>query len=194
MAFDGTSRPLPPAALLLREEPQAGRRSQGGLTEDAARSVTVSAASPALTARAQLEMATDPLAPKKARDFTAETLRTWGEHNLVEDATLVVSELATNAFRHGHRRLEELADAARRDIEKITLILELWPDAVGVRLQDSSPVVPAPRVALDDQEDGRGLRIVSAVASSWTVSPVAADGKQITAFLRRDGRTLPHDL
>src|SRR5262245_16854371 len=36
-----------------------------------------------------------------ARDFTSDTLRTWGLAALADDAVVVVSELVTNAIRHG---------------------------------------------------------------------------------------------
>src|SRR5689334_12165508 len=36
-----------------------------------------------------------------ARDFTCDTLQTWGLTTLADDATMVVSELVTNAIRHG---------------------------------------------------------------------------------------------
>ncbi len=47
----------------------------------------------------------EPVPPsiKAARDFTTGTLLDWGLPGLIQDATLVVSELVTNALRHGAR-------------------------------------------------------------------------------------------
>ena len=47
----------------------------------------------------------EPVPPsiKAARDFTTDTLLDWGLRGLIQDATLVVSELVTNALRHGAR-------------------------------------------------------------------------------------------
>jgi hypothetical protein len=42
-----------------------------------------------------------PPSIKAARDFTTETLLDWDLRGLIQDATLVVSELVTNALRHG---------------------------------------------------------------------------------------------
>ncbi|WP_329428844.1 ATP-binding protein [Streptosporangium sp. NBC_01495] len=140
-----------------------------------------------MTLHAQLKMTVDPLTPKRARVFTTDILRAWGERDLVDDAVLIVSELVTNAFRHGRSRTpEELTGLTGQNTETVTLLLELWPNAVGIHLQDGSSVLPVPRVALDDQENGRGLQIVTALAQSWTAAPVAANGKRITTFLRRD--------
>ncbi|MER5621590.1 ATP-binding protein [Streptosporangium sp. NPDC002544] len=141
---------------------------------------------PVVTLHAQLKMAVDPLAPKRARVFTANILRAWGEQDLIDDAVLIVSELVTNSFRHGRsQRLEDLTVLMGQSTESVTLLLELRPDAVGIHLQDGSPSLPVPRIALDDQENGRGLQIITALAQSWTVAPVVANGKQITTFLRR---------
>src|SRR6516225_10011724 len=41
------------------------------------------------------------LACRGARDFTGQTLRGWGLPVLTEDATVIVSELVTNALLHG---------------------------------------------------------------------------------------------
>jgi anti-sigma regulatory factor (Ser/Thr protein kinase) len=46
-------------------------------------------------------LAPQPESVGDARDFTRATLRGWGPAAVSEDAELVVSELATNALRHG---------------------------------------------------------------------------------------------
>ncbi|MEU3164032.1 ATP-binding protein [Streptosporangium sp. NPDC006930] len=149
--------------------------------------VTDDAALSNMTLYAQLKMTVDSLTPKRARVFTTDILRAWGEQDLVDDAVLIVSELVTNAFRHARRQgPEELTGLTVQNIETVTLLLELWPDAVGIHLQDGSPILPVPRTALDDQENGRGLQIVAALTQSWVAAPVAANGKRITTFLRRD--------
>jgi anti-sigma regulatory factor (Ser/Thr protein kinase) len=44
----------------------------------------------------------DPASPHSAREFVTLTLQTLGADDLLDDAVLVVSELATNAVRHAH--------------------------------------------------------------------------------------------
>ncbi|MFF4989739.1 ATP-binding protein [Streptosporangium saharense] len=139
-----------------------------------------------MTVQARLKMAVDALAPRKARSFTANVLRAWGEQDLVDDAVLIVSELTTNAFQHARRQ----QNLAVQDVETIVLILELRPDTVSIHLRDNSLVLPSPRTSPEDQEGGRGLRIVAALAHSWTATSITGNGKQVTAFLRRIPRSL----
>lgn len=78
--------------------------------------------------------------------------------DIVANAELLVSEIVTNAVRHG--------------AGEITLRLRLDPPGIGVAVSDTSdrlPVVsPAPPPA--DQGSGRGLLIVDAVSSDWGVT------------------------
>src|SRR5438067_2367113 len=48
-------------------------------------------------------LAPGPQSLKAARDFAADTLRDWGLRALSQDAAVIVSELVTNALRHGTR-------------------------------------------------------------------------------------------
>lgn len=46
-------------------------------------------------------LAANDRAPGKARSFTREALTAWGVEDLLDQAVLIVSELTTNAERHG---------------------------------------------------------------------------------------------
>ncbi len=72
---------------------------------------------------------------------------------VVDDIVLVVSELVTNPVRHANGPI--VLEVQRR-----------W-DGVEVGVEDASPVLPHPRSA--DEEGGRGLPIVDALASCWGV-------------------------
>ncbi|XRQ16311.1 ATP-binding protein, partial [Actinomadura welshii] len=45
--------------------------------------------------------------PRSAREFTQATLDEWGMTSGVEDVVVAVSELATNALRHGMEGLPQ---------------------------------------------------------------------------------------
>jgi anti-sigma regulatory factor (Ser/Thr protein kinase) len=109
-------------------------------------------------------------APGKARHLVADALGAWGHGGLLlDDAQLVVTELATNAVVHARSPFTVVAEAR----------------GCGVRLSvhDVSPVQPT----LRDQEvmafSGRGLHLVAAIAVDWGVERTAA-GKAVWAELR----------
>jgi hypothetical protein len=53
--------------------------------------------------------------------------------------------------------------------------------------QGSTLAVPAPRLPADDAECGRGLLLVEALASSWSVVPLEPDGRAVCAELKIPG-------
>ena len=73
----------------------------------------------------------------------------------IGSAELVASELVTNAIRHGDP----------------PVILEVTCDGATVQVQvsDTSPKLPTPRQAGDDDEHGRGLRIVDVLSDTHGV-------------------------
>ncbi|MER8030146.1 SpoIIE family protein phosphatase [Streptomyces bauhiniae] len=94
----------------------------------------------------------EPQAVSLARDRADERLGHWHLADLAFTATLVVSELVTNAVRYseGPIRLRLVRDRA--------LIIEVT---------DDSSTAPQLRQAEDDDEHGRGLTITSQVTERW---------------------------
>lgn len=102
----------------------------------------------------------------EARSFVRRTLADWGAPDeLAGTATLIVSELVTNAVLYGYG----------------TAALQLRRDADGlvVEVSDRSAALPARRAPHDESEIGRGLHIIEAVCSGWGVRPAAAGGKVV---------------
>lgn len=88
----------------------------------------------------------------RARELARDQLTDWGLAGLVDTTELLVSELVTNALRHGHGeiRLRLLLDR--------TLVCEVW---------DADLAQPRRRRARDTDEGGRGLQLVGLLSEGW---------------------------
>jgi len=110
--------------------------------------------------------------PARAREVAAHAFRRWNlSQAVMEDADVLVSELVTNAVRHARTAS--------------TLMLQLTDRYLHVAVRDGSSEPPR-TVATGDPlaMNGRGMRIVAMLTTSWGVLP-AADGKVVWATLRR---------
>lgn len=101
-----------------------------------------------------------------------EVLVDWKLAQLSEDAQLVVSELAGNAVRHA-RGIGEFCELSLRCGEGV-LVVEV-ADSYQWRMPEARD--PGP-----DEECGRGLLIVEALAHRWGVRP-RDPGKTVWAHL-----------
>ncbi|MEU6483921.1 ATP-binding protein [Streptomyces sp. NPDC046887] len=111
-----------------------------------------------------------PRSAAAARRLVRVALAVWGLPELAEDAGLVVTELVANAARHAQGRPVRVAverPAAHR---------------VRVSVADGSKVPPEPRQPRVDDERGRGLALVNALAADWGTEPLAT-GKRVWAEL-----------
>ncbi len=100
-----------------------------------------------------------PESVSKARSLIRQTLRVWDLPGLVDAATLLVSELVTNALRY-----------ATGDIE-----LRLAKGGVLVcEVADGDVHVPRRRHSGPDEEGGRGLTVVSEYSRAWGTRPTSA--------------------
>ena len=106
-----------------------------------------------------------------ARHFVAERLIAWGRESVVDDASIVVAELATNAMLHAR--------------SEFIVSLSFQSDAVRVSVRDASSSLPAMQDPTPDSISGRGLVLVSAVAQRWGTE-LLADGKVVWAELGDD--------
>ncbi|HET8581702.1 MAG TPA: SpoIIE family protein phosphatase [Jatrophihabitans sp.] len=110
-------------------------------------------------------MSADETSVAAAREFTATTLREWAvAEQVAEDAVLAVSELVTNAVVHGRPPVE--------------LRLHRTAEHVRIEVLDGSAVTPRELDATPEDEHGRGLRIVAALAEQWG-SRRTDDGKSV---------------
>ncbi|MDX3435587.1 ATP-binding protein [Streptomyces stelliscabiei] len=136
-----------------------------------------------------LTLVANDLAPGEARSFTRDVLTAWQFEDLMDQAVLIVSELTTNAERHGRRN--EGAEGASsgsqgKGGEEITLTLAVQADVVTIEVEDNSPYAPVQRAPEQDATSGRGLCLVSAMADGWTTRPTEdGTGKRVLAFISR---------
>ncbi|WP_344056394.1 ATP-binding protein, partial [Sphaerisporangium rubeum] len=106
----------------------------------------------------QWDLPDDRGAVCKGREIVRAVLREWGLDELIDDAETIVSELYTNALRHG--------------VAPYTLSLRVAGRCLGGEVTDHGPLFVPPQLpADDDQEHGRGLRIVAAYSTGWGVDP-----------------------
>jgi len=93
-----------------------------------------------------------------ARRLVSLTLSQWGLEELGEDATLLVSELVTNAVVH-----------AGTDVD---LTVALLAESIEIGVTDRHPVrgLPFPSsVVEDEREGGRGLMLIAALSYAWGI-------------------------
>jgi len=88
----------------------------------------------------------DPAQVSHARGQARQALSRWGLGEHADLAELIVSELATNAIRHGHGAVRVCVSYARRHLR-----VDVHDDAAGR---------PARQQATPDDESGRGLALL----------------------------------
>lgn len=116
----------------------------------------------------------DGAAVGEVRGACRSVLASWRLDDLTESACLVLTELVTNAIRHGEPPIHVLVTNQDGDL--------------GIEVYDSGDGLPRPRSAGFDpgSESGRGLSlVVGTLARFWTVTKVTPAGKTVSAFLAR---------
>ncbi|MFJ9693797.1 ATP-binding protein [Kitasatospora sp. NPDC101183] len=112
-----------------------------------------------------------PASVAAARKLVRAKLREWGLDVLIDDATLVVSELVTNAVKTGCQT--RMVVAVRRPS----------PDRVRILVGDGSRVMPVMIRAGHDATSGRGLAMVHRLTRGrWGITPLPL-GKIVHADL-----------
>ena len=103
------------------------------------------------------------------REAARLAMRSWQLlDEVVDTATLLASELTTNALVHGQGRVE--------------LRLRLTRDRLVLEAVDGGQHMPRRRRAGDDDEGGRGLHLVASLADRWGFRAID-DGKVVWAEL-----------
>ena len=104
----------------------------------------------------------------RIRAFVADELRKLGRDALIDDAALVVTELAANAMLHAG------------GIAAVGVIAA--GDGVRLEVHDHTRLPPVMARQSTEAMTGRGLRLVASLATEWGAEPTA-DGKVVWAQL-----------
>ena len=113
---------------------------------------------------ARANFAANPGAVTAARQYTRQKLTDWGADGQSAAASLIVSELASNAVRHAG--------------SGFGLSLTCDHDAVRIVVSDASGVPPVSRHPKAGATSGYGLNIVRNLAADWGCI-VGDHGKEI---------------
>lgn len=130
----------------------------------------------------RLRLAADPVSVPAARRFVADALRSWDLAGLVDDGTLCVSELAGNAALHSASTLMEVELSRRGSGVQLSVADDSAVSAAAVTPRPTLLAGSSELDVLSAPTTGRGLAIVSVLASAWGVEPTAG-GKRVWADL-----------
>jgi anti-sigma regulatory factor (Ser/Thr protein kinase) len=124
------------------------------------------------TPRANSVLAMVPTAASSARAFIRKNNCRVHDGTTLDDALLLVTEIVTNAVLHG--------------APPLAVAVECSEKAVEVRVRDGSVVQPRLRLVTAEDEDGRGMLLLSSVADDWGVDQLGSGGKEVWFRLRND--------
>jgi PAS domain S-box-containing protein len=117
-------------------------------------------AAPLATVKTTLEPWPEQVAA--GRRFVRDALTAWDQAELADTARLLASEVLTNAVRHAR--------------QAIGLRLHLMSDEIITEVTDDYAWLPRRTLPALDDEYGRGLTLVEALAHNWGTLPTS-DGK-----------------
>ncbi len=108
--------------------------------------------------KAEMQVPPEGSAVQDGRRFAAATLTDWElPAEVVQDATLIVSELLTNAIVYGS--------------PPIRLRLRKTPQELAIEVDDAASAMPRKLRATPTDLHGRGLAIVADIGSRWAARP-----------------------
>ena len=137
------------------------------------------------TRQSVLAIAALPTATPCARLHARTIACEWGLGHLADTIELVVSELVTNAVKASMDQDERPRYTADTGLACIHLRLSTDGVAALVEVWDENFGLPEPSRASLDDESGRGLMLVDALAEHWGWDlPGSGRGKVVWALIR----------
>ena len=104
-----------------------------------------------------LRLQPDVGAPRRARASLNEFCSDHVPADALGTATLLLSELVTNACQHGQG--------------VITVAIACDGESLGIAVSDNSPDLPVIRDVAPTADHGRGMLLLDALAESWGIWP-----------------------
>ncbi|MFN2608415.1 MAG: ATP-binding protein [Acidimicrobiales bacterium] len=101
----------------------------------------------------RLSLPADPSSASVARRFVRGVLDRWGAEEFEEPATLLISELVTNAVLHAHSAPE--------------VVVRLEAGRLWVGVSDGLDASPVRKHYGPEAATGRGMMLVERIASTW---------------------------
>lgn len=111
----------------------------------------------------------------QVRHAVVVALRLWGVPEAADDMGLIVTELVANAIRHG-------------DPDGVSVMLTVWDGVAVLQVEDDNGGRPAVRQTTEEDEAGRGLVLVRALADRWGCRPGTCGRRTVWASLTLPGR------
>jgi len=160
--MDITSNTRAPTALVMHPQPSAP--DMGWLA--------------GLPHRDYLELTADDTAPRTARRRLAMRLPEWSLPEFEVVASVIASELVTNAL------VATLGVPWTVAVPPVGLWLRGGPAVVTLLAWDATVTAPMPRDAGDEDESGRGLAIIATLSARWGYyHPARMPGKVTWAII-----------
>lgn len=142
---------------------------------------------PDVEALSGLDLACEPSSIRDARRYAQDILERWAvPDDILDDALVIVSELATNAVRHTVPPVTSpVPGGGQLGLRRYSLALRTAGGRLYIAVRDQNPAPPVQRAAPCYAETGRGLRIVSTLTDGrWGYERTPArPGKQVWASL-----------
>jgi hypothetical protein len=129
--------------------------------------------------RLQARLVPLPASVRAARNLVTQACHAWRLPHLLQDSSLIMSELATNAVEHAR------TDFIVTVIRGHTGLHIAVRDGASRFPHPSEPVLPGPQTSLHQR--GRGLRLVHTIASAWGAMPTHG-GKVVWATVSSPSR------
>lgn len=114
-----------------------------------------------------LQLEPSPESVHLAREAVTTALTVMGRHDLIDDATVVVTELVANSVMHARTQ--------------ITLSVEASGAGVRLGVADASDKLPRWTPVRPTATSGRGLLLVQRLSATWGVEPLGDSGKLVWA-------------